>query len=526
MTNRFSWYHIVIGISMVAFLIALNVAPSKNPTLVPQKDLSHVKVASLYERVTDGKIFGRSIRDVAGILKETSTDFVFRGFWIWGPIAENCSELPTDILEEYNKKGFNCEKEGYSYSQLKHTISIIKKEIPDIIFNGAIPAQRINFIELDPITNIIYRGDEVDNMALDPAKWGITSISKEDLQKQIQSTIIGLGGYFPDITDSLFKEIMLNRVKKLIDCGADAIWIDGLFGQARLFERLTHDSKHPAVRESFVAASTIVDRIHEFGRSKGKYIYVGTWYSFLELPYSAPNVDFITVAPSYDEIVNGSLNEAKWDEIVSKARTELGSLPIFAFIDWGTDQSPMVAFSQNLTADEQKEFLRDADDFFAKKGIVFVYPVHGGFMGGDATRRAFGKYKKYDALAPEFDTYETIKKLALEKVVTSFEDEKDNSIPQKFKLLQNYPNPFNLQTTIRYELPVRAKITLIIYDVLGRKIRTLVKENQSAGNHAMIWDGKNDLGNQVSTGIYFYQLQMNTNFFINNKFLFIKSLKE
>ena len=71
----------------------------------------------------------------------------------------------------------------------------------------------------------------------------------------------------------------------------------------------------------------------------------------------------------------------------------------------------MGVYSQELSKEEQREFLKIADEFFSRKGIIFVYPVHGGFMGQDAKILSFGKLKTYDSLAPEFETYETIKSL-------------------------------------------------------------------------------------------------------------------
>lgn len=77
----------------------------------------------------------------------------------------------------------------------------------------------------------------------------------------------------------------------------------------------------------------------------------------------------------------------------------------------------------------------------------------------------------------------------------------------KFELHNNYPNPFNPSTTIRYELAENSNVELHIYDVLGNHIKTLVDENQSAGNYTISWDGRNNLDVQVSSGIYFYQIK-------------------
>jgi len=80
-------------------------------------------------------------------------------------------------------------------------------------------------------------------------------------------------------------------------------------------------------------------------------------------------------------------------------------------------------------------------------------------------------------------------------------DTKDENIPKKFALLQNYPNPFNPRTIINYELPIKSKVTLTIYDLSGREIKTLVKQSQNTGQHSVSFDASG-----LSSGIYFYRL--------------------
>jgi hypothetical protein len=91
-------------------------------------------------------------------------------------------------------------------------------------------------------------------------------------------------------------------------------------------------------------------------------------------------------------------------------------------------------------------------------------------------------------------------------VDTSTELKLSESTPQSFSLSQNYPNPFNPQTTISYCLPQDAHVTLVIYNILGQKVRTLVDKHQSTGVRTVNWDGKDEDGNQVSSGVYFYRL--------------------
>jgi hypothetical protein len=81
------------------------------------------------------------------------------------------------------------------------------------------------------------------------------------------------------------------------------------------------------------------------------------------------------------------------------------------------------------------------------------------------------------------------------------------SVPLAYALSQNYPNPFNPETRISYSLPKNAHVTIEIYNTLGQKVRRLVDENKAAGNYDVLWDGRNDAGNVVATGVYFYQLR-------------------
>ncbi|MCI0693320.1 DNRLRE domain-containing protein [candidate division KSB1 bacterium] len=106
---------------------------------------------------------------------------------------------------------------------------------------------------------------------------------------------------------------------------------------------------------------------------------------------------------------------------------------------------------------------------------------------------------------------------------------KDNSSgqPAAFALHENFPNPFtastlNSATVIRYELPRSEKVSLAIYNLLGEKIRTLVNAPESAGSKQVIWNGANDDGVKVASGIYIYRIEAGT-FTATRKLTFIKN---
>ena len=115
-----------------------------------------------------------------------------------------------------------------------------------------------------------------------------------------------------------------------------------------------------------------------------------------------------------------------------------------------------------------------------------------------------------DTLHVELDPYEvavytislTPDSLLLPELEVSVQPEKRNQVPSEFKLYHNYPNPFNAGTVIQYDLPKDGVLQIQIYDVLGRQIRNLYSGNQTAGHHAIRWDGKNQYGLICPSGLY------------------------
>jgi hypothetical protein len=93
---------------------------------------------------------------------------------------------------------------------------------------------------------------------------------------------------------------------------------------------------------------------------------------------------------------------------------------------------------------------------------------------------------------------------------TAVEDEGEIAQrPSEFELYQNYPNPFNPETQIEYALKKTGHVTLYIYNILGEKVKTLLEQDQPAGFYQINWDGKNDNGKSVSSGLYLYKLEVN-----------------
>ena len=110
-------------------------------------------------------------------------------------------------------------------------------------------------------------------------------------------------------------------------------------------------------------------------------------------------------------------------------------------------------------------------------------------------------------LAPgEFKLYTSLKLPLPEPGLLSEIEKIDNITPTDFSLEQNYPNPFNPNTVIQYSIINPTQVSLRIYDVLGGEVKTLVNQEQIGGVYEVNWNGNDEAGNKVSTGVYFYKL--------------------
>jgi len=97
----------------------------------------------------------------------------------------------------------------------------------------------------------------------------------------------------------------------------------------------------------------------------------------------------------------------------------------------------------------------------------------------------------------------------------------ETPVPLSFELKQNYPNPFNAKTIIEFQLSEPADVKLTVYDIAGRKVADLAGDNYSAGAHSIIWDGTNNHGHNLSSGLYLYKMKAGE-FIATRKMLLIK----
>ena len=82
-------------------------------------------------------------------------------------------------------------------------------------------------------------------------------------------------------------------------------------------------------------------------------------------------------------------------------------------------------------------------------------------------------------------------------------------LPNDYELFGNYPNPFKPSTVIEYSLPIRSDVSVVVFNLLGQQVKALVNETQSAGIHSVEWNGTDENGNGLASGIYFYRVIAN-----------------
>jgi protocatechuate 3,4-dioxygenase beta subunit len=133
-----------------------------------------------------------------------------------------------------------------------------------------------------------------------------------------------------------------------------------------------------------------------------------------------------------------------------------------------------------------------------------------GIVNGDYTVQA--SKVRYDSKAEQVqynsnNVNTMVVNFTLQQTVVGITPGEDDNLPQKIELAQNYPNPFNPTTVISWQLAVGSHVELEIYNLLGQKIRTLLSAKQSPGFYQVAWDGEDDAGRQVASGVYIYRIK-------------------
>ncbi len=346
------------------------------------------------------------------ILKELSPDMVWYSKQILGAPPPKDLNSAKEILNSLNIPEKFKEKIVSWISSHGYTLEEISKEAKECpgIYCPCVLVQnlRVDF-NYDPLNFTPIPRKTLLGWELNFSKFGLPY----DLEKtqEIMRNLAGLpkGAAFPDITNPGYQSYLLRKIEALKKAGVREVWLDMLFTQALIAYRITGNFSSEAVKEAYLAACKLTYEISKLG------VKVGTWANWVIFPYKEkPKVDFLTLKISTKEVLSGSPDLEKWKEEMQEIRNKT-KVPVLMVLDFGpSDNSPLAVFSQKLSPEEQRDFLRNMTKVAEAVGAIPVFPVKGGSLGKHPKKLAYGKYNFYDAMAPQFGTFEEIKKLISE----------------------------------------------------------------------------------------------------------------
>jgi hypothetical protein len=194
----------------------------------------------------------------------------------------------------------------------------------------------------------------------------------------------------------------------------------------------------------------------------------------------------------------GSMAEAAADTFGFTYVTRVGAT-VFLVLDENLDEYEVV----DTLATLQRTVLAspDGNDLY----VGNIYSALDGIIKYHSDNGADGPYAIVDTLGTIFHYEESVTVDS-----TALGVDPITGLPQEYALAQNFPNPFNPRTWITYEIPTTELVSLTVYNLLGQKVRTLVNDVQIAGAHSLVWEGTNDKGIRLPSGIYVYRLETNS----------------
>jgi len=187
--------------------------------------------------------------------------------------------------------------------------------------------------------------------------------------------------------------------------------------------------------------------------------------------------------------------------------TLIGGPGVKGGMDFAASAGDLTAVSPGLRKDAPTgDIVHDAPGSFIGGVLTYAVDFTAPSTPGTVTLAAAGNSVN-DNSSNSGDEWSFAPDKIVTVVMPTSVDNEPNNIAKTFSLEQNYPNPFNPSTNIQYNLRESDYVSLTVYNATGQKVRTLVNANQSSGNHTVNWDSRNDNGNLVSSGIYYYILK-------------------
>ncbi len=222
-----------------------------------------------------------------------------------------------------------------------------------------------------------------------------------------------------------------------------------------------------------------------------------TWYHI-----EFKNIDF--QSKSFDYYVNEELIDAAIPFRIAAYSEEISRVDIYNFTSGSEAWWDEFLFAENefcwLDVDYVSDTISAGDSAFVE--VIF-----------DASVLDAGNYFA-DLILSSNDPYKSEVSVPVYLYVIGSSGIEENSIPKSFFITQNYPNPFNQQTVIKYGCPKKAHVCILLFDVMGRVVNTLIDKEIEAGYHEIKWDGSNKFGKELPSAVYFYRMQVDKDNFM------------
>ncbi len=203
----------------------------------------------------------------------------------------------------------------------------------------------------------------------------------------------------------------------------------------------------------------------------------------------------------------GGAFEENWFDADAETHPSFNKFPSVDFNSDGKREIFFFTYTDNTHYTEKSILLVDVVNnniLYEFSDPVLVYPklISFGDIDGDNNLELVFRFRLGD-------TYKTAAYST--NLPTTSMTQTHKNIPDNYKLLQNYPNPFNPSTTIEYEISKYESVKIRIYDGNGRLVKNLVDDFKDSGKHSVYWDGRDNSGNSIASGAYFYQIQVGNN---------------
>ncbi len=360
------------------------------------------------------------LNGAVNILNDLGVEFIWYAHWVVGfpmpPDFEQAGEIARNCGLGRKSENFVewCEREFYSLECIRKQVNAVQGKIycPAILGYTNFRAD-FNF---DPLTFEPIDREELENWLLDLGKWDLKNpktkkpFTIEDTQEIFRKMGLPKERAIPDFSNSDVMRYYIRKAMALKKVGVKAVWYDTFFQLPLGIKRYLNLSfDHPAVRELYEGCLKIVKGARALG------LTTGTWNLCFNFPYrKVPEVDFVTASPTSEEVLKLKLDKEKWRRVESKILSKRQKTWLLIMLDFANrDDLPLAIFSQKLTSEEQRHFLKILHDLSLRLSVnsAVAYPVHGLGTGTHPKKLAWGRYRLYDAKAPEFRTYQTIAEL-------------------------------------------------------------------------------------------------------------------